>query len=226
MQRSRISDKTQEIVAYKLLQERFLDLWNRCLLPGSKSHAAGIWPSLAARYSESHRHYHGLNHLVHCLEQFDLAKDLINEPNEVEMAILFHDVINDPGNRNNEKESADYFRAGADGQLDPQLIDHVADMILATTHCTSPSTDDQRFLCDIDLASFGCPWECYLRDSLDIEAEFNGTKEEFEHGKVAFLQSLLKRPRIFLTDFFNQRYEAQGRENITRMLGMVGQENS
>jgi len=221
MQQTQISTKAQELVTYRLLEDRFFQLWDRCLSSGATSNAAEVWPRVADRYSESHRHYHGLNHLAHCLEQFDLAKELIDNPDAVEMAIVFHDVINDPGNKNNEKESAEYFEQVSNGKFDPQFIQLVVDMILVTTHCSAPSNGDQQFICDIDLASFGCPWECYLRDSLDIEAEFKGTKEEFERGKVAFLQSLLKRPRIFLTDFFNQRYEDQSRENIGRMLEMV-----
>ena len=221
MQQTQISTKAQELVTYRLMEDRFFELWNRCLLPGAGSNAAEVWPRVADRYSESHRHYHGLNHLAHCLEQFDLAKELIDTPDAVEMAIVFHDVINDPGNKNNEKESAEYFQQLGGGQFDPQFIQRVVDMIMVTTHRAPPSDRDQQFICDIDLASFGCPWECYLRDSLNIEAEFHGTTEEFERGKVAFLQSLLERPRIFLTDFFNQRYENQSRENIRRMLEMV-----
>jgi len=221
MQQTQVSAKAQEVVTYRLLEDRFLALWNRCLLPGANSDAAGIWPRVADRYSESHRHYHGLNHLAHCLEQFDLASGMIDDPDAVEMAIVFHDVINDPGNKNNEKESAEYFQQLGNGQFDPAFIHRVVDMIMVTTHRSAPTDSDQQFICDIDLASFGCPWECYLRDSLNIEAEFHGTREEFERGKVAFLESLLQRPRIFLTDFFNERYENQSRENIRRMLEMV-----
>ena len=226
MQQTQVSTKAQELVTYRLLEDRFLQLWNRCLPSGVDSNAAEVWPRVADRYSESHRHYHGLNHLAHCLEQFDMAKGLMDAPDAVEMAIVFHDVINDPGNKHNEKESAEYFQELGEGQFDLQFIQQVVDMILVTTHRAPPSERDQQFICDIDLASFGCPWECYLRDSLDIEAEFHGTREEFERGKVAFLQSLLKRPRIFLTDFFNQRYEEQSRENITRMLEMVQAQTS
>jgi predicted metal-dependent HD superfamily phosphohydrolase len=34
---------------------------------------------------------------------------------------------------------------------------------------------------------------------------------------------MLARPRIFLTDFFNARYERQARDNIARLLDLLDQ---
>ncbi len=212
---------TETPVRNVLLRERFLALWQRCLLPGKTSDGRAIWDELERRYSEPHRSYHNKEHLAHCLEQIDLAAASMRHPEQVELAIWFHDVINEQGARDNERRSADFFRARAEGLIDPQVIDAVADLILVTMHNDRPEDLDHQFICDVDLASFGCPWECFMRDSENVKAEFEGPDEDYYRGKEKFLEALLARPRIFMTDFFNRRYEQQARDNIAGLLELV-----
>ena len=203
------------------LQQRFINLWRRSLLQGAHSDASRVWRELARRYAEPHRHYHDKRHLARCLEQLDLASDRIDHPDQVEMAVWFHDVVNDPGRRDNEQRSAEFFRQKAAGVMDPGFLAAVVDLILITTHTECPDDLDQQFICDIDLASFGYPWECFLKDSDAVKAEFQGPDEDYYPGKRSFLEAMLNRPRIFLTDFFNQRYEQQARDNIGRLLDLI-----
>jgi predicted metal-dependent HD superfamily phosphohydrolase len=206
------------------LKTRFTALWQRCLLPGSPMETGEMWKRLDRRYREPHRHYHDPNHLAHCLAELDLAGDRVARPDRVEMAIWFHDVINEPGERDNEALSAEYFRSKADGMVATDFIDAVVELILVTTHQQPPDDPDQQFICDIDLASFGLPWECFMRDSDAVKAEFPGTDSEYFRAKARFLDAMLKRPRIFYTDFFHDRYEQQARENITRLLKDIRQQ--
>ncbi len=82
-----------------------------------------------------------------------------SRPDLVEMAIWFHDIINEPGRSDNEARSADSFRNLAGGSMADAFIAEVVDLILITTHRQEAVDPDQRILCDIDLASLGCPWE-------------------------------------------------------------------
>jgi len=207
--------------ADSLLGARLSRLWRRCLLPGAISSPGEVWSALRSRYAEPHRHYHDKNHLAHCLAQLDLAKDQIEQLDQVELAIWFHDVINDPGRDDNEARSAAFFRDMAAGVMDEGLVDSVVDLILVTTHREMPSAMDQCFICDIDLSSFGCPWECYMRDTQKVKAEFQGPAEDYYRGKKGFLEAMLRRPKIFQTDFFHARYEQQARENIGRLLALM-----
>jgi predicted metal-dependent HD superfamily phosphohydrolase len=211
----------QDLVRVAMLHERFLALWQRCFPQSTRHDAEVAWSKVERHYSEPHRVYHDRQHLAHCLEQLDLADGLINRPEAVEMAIWFHDIINEPSASENEQRSADYFRDLAGGQADRGFIETIARLILVTTHRGEPTELDQQFICDIDLASFGCPWECFMRDSTAVKAEFIGTEEEYYRGKKAFLKAMLARQKIFLTDFFNERYEQQARENIQRLLELI-----
>lgn len=215
--------QTTAIVRDALLRQRFVALWQRCLKPGAGSDPAAVWQEVAQRYAEPHRHYHDKGHLAHCLEQLDMAAGVILQPDQVEMAIWFHDAINEPDVKTNEQQSAELFRQLATGMMDSGFITAVADLILVTTHSRKPDNPDHQFICDIDLASFGCPWECFLRDSSAVKAEFQGPDEDYYRGKNAFLMALLARPKIFLTDFFNRRYESQARDNIGRFLSLIDQ---
>ena len=218
MSRPEANANTQHLVRDKLLEERFIGLWRRCLLPGVSSDPKAVWSIVTRHYSEPHRHYHDQHHLAHCLDQLDLAATSIADRDQVEMAIWFHDIINEPGRADNEQRSADFFRALGDGLLDPEFIDVVVGLIMVTTHRGKPLDANHRFMCDIDLASFGCPWECFMRDSDAVKAEFPGPEADYFRGKTVFLKALLARPRIFMTDFFNARYEQQARDNIRLLL--------
>lgn len=109
------------------------------------------------------------------------------------------------------------------GAMESDFIAAVVALILVTTHSRQPYAPDHQFICDIDLASFGRPWECFLNDSAAVKAEFQGPDDDYYRGKKAFLEALLKRPKIFLSDFFNQRHEDQARDNIRRLLGLINQ---
>jgi len=56
---------------------------------------------------------------------------------------------------------------------------------------------------------------------LAIEAEFPGPREEYVRREIGFLEALLRRPRIFMSDFFHDRCEAKARDNIRRFLQLL-----
>lgn len=200
------------------LRERFTALWRRCLLPGAPDEAERVWEDLGARYAEPQRHYHTARHVADCLGQLDRVTALLEHPDRVELAVWFHDVVYTPGARDNEERSAELFRLQAGGRMAPALVNGVADLILVTVYGSRPADGDQRFMCDIDLAGFGCPWDCFLRDSRNVKAEFPGPEADYFPVQRRFLEGLQGRSRIFYSDFFHHRLEAQARANIHRLL--------
>lgn len=206
-----------------MLRQRFVDLWREATLEGAATDPKAIWTQLAQHYAEPHRHYHTQRHLAFCLQQLDLAGKRVPHPTRVEMALWFHDVIHWPGQRDNEQRSAEWFRRRATGILPADFIAAVLDLIEATTHRQAVKGLEQQFICDIDLASFGCPWEHFVRNSDRVRAESPLPDEDFQRGERAFLSALLQRPRLFQTDFFHQLYEQQARSNIQRFLELIDQ---
>lgn len=208
-------------MANGLPRERFIRLWRRNQQPGATSEPEKVWRELESRYQEPHRYYHGEQHIAHCMEQLDLAGDRVQNSDQVEMALWFHDIIYHPGQQDNEARSARCFRELASGAMDETFINAVVDLILVTTHRWTTDETDQQFICDIDLASFGCNWERYIRDIECLKAEFPGSNQEFCRGQRGFINGMVLRPKIFQTDFFNRLYEQQARENIERLLQLM-----
>lgn len=142
----------------------------------------------------------------------------MRDPDAVELAIWFHDLIHIPGNADNEVRSAGLFRQLA-GEVAAERVDRVAAMILDTTHRGLPSDGDAGFMVDIDLASLGQPWSRFFEDSKAIRREQPDLPDpSYRHAQRAFLQHLLARPTIYATGFFRDRYEAVARANVTRLL--------
>jgi predicted metal-dependent HD superfamily phosphohydrolase len=199
---------------------RFLALWGRCLIDDRHASNAGeIFEQIQTRYSEPHRRYHTPEHIDHCLRQHDLAAHLMDDRDAVELAIWFHDVIYAVPTDNNERFSAEFFTKVAADSVRLGLGRKVHDMILTTEHPQIPSKNDDKFLVDVDLSSFGLPWEEMRRDSENVRQEFADTTDEnFFAGHIRFMRMLLERPEFFATEFFRNHYESQARSNIVRLL--------
>ena len=200
-------------------EARFKALWQRCASPASDERASEIYRDLRARYMEPHREYHTPVHIAHCLKQFDLAREHMDQPDAVEMALWFHDVIYDAKANDNEQKSAVHFAKTCSDSLVPEFQSTVEQLILVTIHKEHPVTNDEKFMVDIDLSSFGLPWDRFLKDSEGVRAEFpHLSDEEFYPAQKVFLDSLLARENFCFTEFFRARHERTARDNIKRYL--------
>lgn len=197
---------------------RFEALWQRNLVDGASDASHSIHQRLIGGYRENHRHYHSLGHIEHCLGMFDQCSQLASDTDALEIAVWFHDVILEPGKRDNEARSADLYMDLSDGVQSDEMRQAVYGMIMATLHDgSSLDHSDAIYMVDIDLSSFGLPWEAFLRDSQDLRAENPQVcDEEYHLNQTGFQRSLLARPRFFLSDFFFERFEQQARANLDR----------
>jgi predicted metal-dependent HD superfamily phosphohydrolase len=207
------------------LERRFRALWRRCVGPDADPAAAdAAWETLARGYTEPHRRYHNLDHLDHCLHGLDLAATVAKDPKSLELAIWFHDVVNEPGSGDNEQRSAEVFEGLLGPHLLPQEVRHIRRLIMTTTHRARPEGGDERFIADIDLSSLASPWPRFLVDSENLRAEEPERSDADYYGaKVRFHRGLLKRARLFNTAPFQLRYESQGRENLERFLALLAE---
>ena len=202
-----------------LKERRFISLWERCTRGNSGDRAAEIYKDLKQRYSEDHRRYHTPAHIAHCLKLLDVARDSIEDPDAVELSIWFHDVIYDAKSNDNEEKSAQFFLKTCGNSVDEKLKSKVYDLIIVTIHKELPLTLDEKFMVDIDLSSFGLPWEKFLRDSQAVREEFRHlSDEEFYSAQKQFLEALVARKHFCFTKFFRERHEETARENIARYL--------
>ncbi len=182
-----------------------------------------VFELLDKQYSNPSRFYHGWNHIADCLKNLDEVRDSI--PFKVpttECAIFFHDAIYDSRRKDNEIESAalSSLYLVKMGVGDYMFTENVASFIKASTHryLSGPTSEMNLFL-DIDLASLGYPLETFKHNTSEIRQEHDWVPTDvFIKERTKMLESFLKRPTIYYTDFFRDKYETQARLNLSHPI--------
>lgn len=174
------------------------------------------YAALIDAYREPHRHYHTTRHIEDCLSKFDLLRAQASRPDEIELALWFHDAIYRPYRPRNEEKSAEWAaRFLAEAGAGDDLVARVRDFILVTRHEAVAADRDAAIVIDVDLSILGTCAEHYQRFEQQVRSEYRwvpGVIYRRERRKI--LGQFLARDRIFTTDEFFSRYEARARMNI------------
>lgn len=194
---------------------RFQQLWRHCLLASADDESADVHARLVESYSEPQRFYHTLGHIEHCLSLFDKISAELQNPEALELAIWFHDVIYRPGAKDNEQLSADQFMALTRNIFSNNVRDTVYQHIMATVHDGSEFENaDTNYMLDIDLSSFGRPWPEFIQDSDNLRLEMGDLSDEvFYKRQASFQNRLFSRPRFFRSKYFYDHFESQAKQN-------------
>jgi predicted metal-dependent HD superfamily phosphohydrolase len=153
---------------------------------------------LTRRYTEPHRRYHDLRHIADML----CKGQALNLSDEQVMAVWFHDAIYVPGSKTNEADSAKLAveRLTTLGWGAPRV--KIVERIVLDTCGHVPSIEDSKKVIDLDLSTLGGTWESYSRNGRNIRDELAGvTDADWNKGRGAWLEGLLKRGRLFWTDW-------------------------
>ena len=216
-----LSSQEKKIILYSL-QKQFLSVWRRQAVLFNKQAALVIFNALVEKYSESQRAYHGLSHISNSLKYFEACRNEAVDPDAIEIAIWFHDCIYEIGAADNEQKSVDWFLDQTQDQLSSELRDKIAELIMDTTHKNVPATSDGRLLADVDMSSFGRPWNEYIRDSKAVCDEFPEQDTAQKDRKlVGFLQYLLGKGPIYHSPFYARHYEQKAQENISKHIRLL-----
>jgi predicted metal-dependent HD superfamily phosphohydrolase len=195
-------------------------LWHRL---GAQGSGRSVFAYLAQAYSESARTYHNTNHILDCLSQLDLSRELANRLDEVEAAVWFHDVVYVPAASDNENRSAQLAEIALAACGAPLEVGRrVAELILTTRHLTIPQGPDAQLLSDIDLSILGRDPAVFDRFESAIRREYGQVDDaEYRAGRAKVLAGFLRREEIYQTGFFRTRYEQQARANLERALAQL-----
>lgn len=179
----------------------------------------GVYGDLVTRYSEPHRFYHTLRHIDHCLDEFEQIRDLTQDPNSVEMALWYHDAIYNRKPDDEERSAQLAMVVVARLHLPDGIDSRVSGLILATKHRCIPQDPDTQTLIDIDLAILGQIDGVFDEYERNIRKEYDFvTEEAFIKGRLAILESFNSRSPIYLTPFFQDKYELRAHQNLTRSI--------
>lgn len=193
----------------------------------------GLFAELEAAHATPPRAYHDFTHVREVLRHYASVATGPGwtQPVEVYLAVLFHDAIYEAGRSDNEARSAAMAseRIAAwwpDGGID---VARVRELIELTArhgqHAPqdfgkTAGADDTRHFLDCDMAILGAAPEAFDGYDRGIAAEYRGHVPGwlFRNRRRAFLKGLLARERIYLSDFFHERLDAQARSNLRRAI--------
>ncbi|CAL1532438.1 unnamed protein product [Lymnaea stagnalis] len=180
------------------------------------------WSVIFRHYTQEWRHYHSLSHIENLLQLFDQWRQRIVEPENVALAIFFHDIVYNPTARDNEDRSVIIFNKFADeANLGITAKLAVTDMIIATKYHVLCNRDDSDlcFFLDFDLAIMGQKEEVYREYSAKIRREYDHYDDStYRTGRTAILQTLLNSPSLYSSEEMRQEFEAQARINMIQEI--------
>lgn len=181
------------------------------------------YDALCAAYAEPHRAYHTAEHISACLRHLDEAAALAARPDEVEVALWFHDAVYATRTSDNERRSAgwavEFLRSA---ELAEEVCDRVAGHIVATEHNEAPSDPDSALAVDIDLTILGGDPDAYQAFETNIRREYKWVPGPlFRRKRREVLEGFLARRQIYATGRFRDRYEAAARRNLRSAIAAL-----
>lgn len=171
---------------------------------------------LVKAYSSPDRFYHNLKHIEDCLFIFDQTKFLAAHPEEVELAIWFHDAIYDTRRNDNEQKSAEWAMSVIiQSGVGSDVAERVFNLIHATRHTMQVSDTDSQLMVDIDLSILGREATIFWQYEENIRKEYAWVPESlFREKRVEILQGFLDRQYLYYHEMYRAMFEQQARENL------------
>ena len=192
------------------------------------------WDALRMAYASPARAYHHFGHVEDMLGHYAEVADGPgwSRPVEVWLAVLYHDAVYVPGRNGNESASAALAAEHLHRWWPESAIDarRVAELILLTARhgalrsrdfpVDDPSATDTRHFLDCDMAILAAAFEKFSAYDRAIAEEYRGRAPQwlFRMRRKRFFQRLLESERIFLSEYFHDRYETRARDNIRALL--------
>lgn len=184
--------------------------------------------ALRTAYATPPRAYHNFAHVEEVLRHYDEVANGPGwtQPEEVRLAVLYHDAIYEPGRKDNEARSAELAVEHIGRWLVDRGIDaaRVAELInLTARHGSFVPGDvdrDAALFLDCDMAILAADATVFAAYDRGITAEYRGHVPAwlFKLNRRRFLKGLLAKERIFLSDWFHERLDAQARINLRRAV--------
>lgn len=178
-----------------------------------------LFHELAAAYDDPARHYHTRHHIAACLREIERWRRLAERPNEIALALWFHDAVYDTHRDDNEARSADWaarYLVAAGAPRD--AIARIDAMIRATASHVADDPDG-CLMQDIDLAILAAAPRTFARYDRAIRAEYAWIPEsQYRQRRRRVLVSFLEREAIYRTPPLRERYERRARGNLEKLI--------
>lgn len=175
-------------------------------------------------YSEASRYYHTLDHVEALLLYIDRYADELSEVETLRWGALYHDIIYDAEQQDNEEQSAELAKDHLGAMnVDTTTVKRVSELIVATkTHEANEADFDLCFFLDIDLSILATDWAVYEQYTRDIRQEYIVYPDElYREGRKKVLEHFLQMKRIYKTTLLQDQWEVQAHLNLQRELAVL-----
>jgi predicted metal-dependent HD superfamily phosphohydrolase len=180
-----------------------------------------------AAYAQLHRHYHDQRHIDECLAELDWVVNLTEKKRRIlRWAILWHDAIYQPGQRDNERRSAKLARSELTScGVDHANVEEVVRLIrLTEKHRVASGDRLGALMVSIDLAILGADPARYKAYAADVRLEYSHVPEKlWRMGRSLVLERMLDKDVLFPDREFRDRLEAQARANMTAEMASLAE---
>lgn len=199
------------------LEDRWNRLWQKLNIETAPRAA---FDQLTHAYASTGRFYHNLTHIADCLSVFARTKFLAVHPEEVELAIWFHDAVYDTRRDDNEQKSAEWAgRVIRQSGLNSEIAARVARLILATRHTEEVQDIDTQLIVDVDLSILGAGKEAFWQYEENIRKEYVWVPERlFRQKRMNILNGFLSRPYLYYHKAYREMLEKKARANLHQAI--------
>jgi pantetheine-phosphate adenylyltransferase len=145
---------------------------------------------LLSKWNESNRYYHNLNHLNDLIDQINEKKSTLSRKQYEKLIItsLFHDIIYEPINSDNEEKSAKFFIDCCINKSDPDILEIYNTILDTKNH--KPSNNLSEIFIGLDMSIVEKDFNKLLEWERGIREEFKNM-ENYKYNRLKFLESLL-----------------------------------
>lgn len=182
-----------------------------------------LWSEVENNYSNRKRHYHNLLHLENLLYKLEDVKTEIQDWETILFTLFYHDIVYNPLKSDNEEKSAELAEMRLKQLfVSAEVIECSKNQILATKSHIVSANSDTNYFTDADLCVLGQSWEDYSMYYKNIRKEYAIYPDLlYNPGRKKVLQHFLNMERIFKTDFFYDKFEAQAKQNLKQELELL-----
>lgn len=227
--RAALAGQAREAAVEGALDPALVASWRRawCGLgldrPDAETGRLALRDALVQAWSEPHRRYHSLRHLLECISLLEVHLRVADRPAEVEMALWFHDAIYALRARDNEARSADWAATALQAAgLDAAACARIHALVMATRHAALPVGIDQCLVVDVDLAILGADTERFDEYQVQVRQEYAWVPAPlFRAKRKEILVRLLARESIYSTPELHASLEEPARANLKRALARL-----
>lgn len=182
-----------------------------------------LWTKIEKNYTNKQRHYHTLQHLDNLLAQLTEVKNEIQNWETILFTLYYHDIVYNSLKSDNEEKSAELAENRMKQISVPiDIIELCKKQILATKSHLKSTDSDTNYFTDADLSVLGQPWETYSLYCKDVRKEYSIYPDfVYNPGCKRVLNHFLTMERIFKTEYFQDKFEIQAKQNLIHELNTL-----